>query len=217
MVEILDLLASRGIACRYEISGILAQKLNISPRAGSLQNLYIDLVNADLICADTFPVCFHSKLAGIRLTEKGKKLCHDFGWQVVESEWERLITHHSGSKQPRHTGAVLAFAHNARMRGWQVQVVPDTGVINFFPDARVEKDGKAILVEVELGVRKEPKWTLMGARQGYVALCAKTPESRASRIQECRSVGVGGMATDLHTLIKSRSETDSPLWVETWK
>ncbi len=58
----------------------------------------------------------------------------------------------------------------------------------FFPDVLVEKDGRKIYVEVELGTRKEQKWRNMQAAQGFVALCARTPASHCSLVRERRNM-----------------------------
>ena len=88
----------------------------------------------------------------------------------------------------------------------------------FFPDLFVEKDEQKIYVEVELGSRKLRKWRNMQQFQGFVALCAKTPTSRKSLINECREVKAAGMATDLETLYRDGNESKiGPLWVEEWK
>ncbi len=102
-------------------------------------------------------------------------------------------------------------------RGWAVQVLPQVESPVFFPDVLVEKGGRRIYVEVELGSRKVQKWRNMQREQGFVALCAKTPTSRKSLIAECIQVGAVGMATDLLTLYQKARETEAgPLWAEEW-
>ena len=73
-------------------------------------------------------------------------------------------------------------------------------------------------MEVELGSRKQAKWRNLLRFQGFVALCARTPFSRRSLIQECRAVGAVGMATDLETLYRQGKDGDDAfLWVEEWR
>jgi hypothetical protein len=126
-----------------------------------------------------------------------------------------LILRHSGDRQPRHTGSVITFSLGARVRGWDVTVLPETKTPFFFPDLLIEKNGERIYVEVELGSRKKEKWQLYKRTQGFAALCSKTSASRASLIRECDAEKLGGMATDLHYLVKNR-DPQSPLWIDTW-
>lgn len=216
VAEALYLLAASGISVRFELQRLLAQRRGIGARAGSIRRLFEqDLLEAGLIQSQVLPTFRRHRLTVVRLTPRGRDLCAGFGWPLAESEWERMLARHSADSQPRHTGAVLTFVHHARLRGWKTQALPPLDSPVFFPDVLVEKDGRQMYVEVELGSRKLPKWRNMQAAQGFVALCAKTPDSRRSLIQECRRVNAAGLATDLASLFQSAREKDfGPLWIE---
>jgi hypothetical protein len=218
VAEALHLLATTGISVRFELQGILARRRGIMPRSGSIRSIFEEsLSNTGLIESQTLPTFGRHKLTVVQLTGAGRKLCQGFGWKVTGSEWERMQTLHSADSQPKHTGAVLTFAYHARLRGWTVQVLPQLESPVFYPDVLVEKDGRRIYVEVELGSRKAQKWRNMQREQSFVALCAKTPTSRKSLIAECTRVGAAGMATDLLTLYQKTRETEpGPLWAEEW-
>ena len=214
----LYLLSTTGISARFELQAMLARQFGISSRSGSLRRIFEGrLVDDFLIREETLPTFGRHRLTVVRLTKEGRALCHSFGWEVVESDWDRLLRLHSADSQPRHTGAVLTFVHHARLRGWKTEVLPQVGNPVFFPDVLVEKDGQKLYVEVELGTRKASKWHNMQAFQGLVALCARTPESRKSLIAECRQEETRGLATDLTTLYRQSKNSDiGPLWAEEW-
>jgi hypothetical protein len=215
----MHLLATTGISMRFELQDILASQRGIAPRSGSLRRIFEkDLLDEELIVTETFPTFGWHRLAVVQLTDKGKDLCRSFGWTVIGSEWERMQTLHSADNQPRHTGALLIFAHHARLRDWTVQVLPSVESPVLFPDALVEKNGQRIYVEVEIGSRKSQKWRNMQRVFGYVALCAKTSATRRSLIDEGRAVGAHGLATDLETLyLDKEAGRLENLWSEEWR
>jgi hypothetical protein len=214
--EILHELASQPAASRYEVLRTIANRHDIRADSRSMRAPVQDLVQLGLVEVQTYRVVWTYSLALLRLTEQGQALCRSFGWQVCESEWERLIRLHDGEHQTRHTAAVLAVSLNARLRGWQTYVVPNTKHTRFYPDLLIKKGNQRLYVEVELGSRKQEKWELHQRIQGFVALCAKTPASRDSLIRECQKLGIGGLATDLYTLVEQRHEPGSFLWYEEW-
>lgn len=211
---VLHQLATYPSAMRWEIAEIVSKQLAITPDSGSLARLFKHLNELGLTVSQDFSVVNRMHLVAIRLTDAGKQYCASLGWPVVENDWERLLRLHCADTQVRHAGACLAFAYQARQRGWIVEMLPQTGLPNFYPDVRVEKDGKSHFVEVELGTRKQGKWLLNLKHQGYVALCARTPTRRAYLLDECAELGVYGMATDLLTL--ARSQPNTALWSEEW-
>ena len=214
----LYLLATTGISMRSELESLLAKQRHTLPRANPIRSVFErNLVDEDLIHKQTVPTFGRHRVALVRLSEEGKEVCRTFGWTVIQCEWERLVKLHSANRQPQHTGAIVVFAHHARLRGWKAQVLPQIGSPVFFPDLVVERDEQRIYVEVELGSRKHQKWCNMQEAQGFVALCARTPKSRQSLITECRQVGTIGLATDLTTLYRESKNSDiGPLWAEDW-
>lgn len=212
----LHMIATSGSSVRFEIAKAVAQQFCIRQDSGSLVRMLDQLDTLGLTETQKFSIVCRIHLVAIRLTPKGKAFCSFLGWETVDNDWERLLRLHSADSQPRHAGAVMAFAFGARQRGWKVQVLPKTGIPRFYPDALVEKGSERHYVEVELGNRKEKKWLLSQKAQGHVALCARTPARRASLIDECASLGVYGIATDILTLYKNRDEPDHPLWDQIW-
>jgi len=112
-----------------------------------------------------------------------------------------------------HTTAVLAFVYHARLRGWNVEVLPEMGRIRAIPDALIEKDDERIFVEVELGNGKRQKWYNQRELQGYVAFCTNTPGRRRCLEKE---VGMRSRdrSTDLDALFRGgKTNPPGPLWV----
>ncbi len=221
----LYLIARRGINTMMEIDlSIMTVEPELKTmRSNSVRSPLKELVKGEYLIEDTLDVRrgdFVTNLKVFRLSEQGKAFCFRLGWKPVESEWERLITRHEGLRFPAHTAAVLLFAVHARRRGYRVTVVPDTGG-PYAPDVRLSADGKTLDVEVELGTKERiPKWKNMAAVQGFAALCAATEAGRKRLVADCRAFGIGGMATDLHSLRNVSLEDitpDTPLWMEQFK
>lgn len=203
---------------RAEHEQRLAEYFDKHSRKKYITNVFRkDLVKAGLIHARTF---FYLRgvhqISLVRLTEQGRQLCHSFGWEPCENEWERLIRLHSGDGQPKHTSAMIVFSLSARMRGWKVSVLPATNLPQFQPDLLLEKDGDRFYAEVELGSRKREKWALYLRQQGHVALCGKTYESTHTLIEECMEIRLPGRATSLDYLVYYRRDPAQPLFPISW-
>ena len=213
----LSLLASQTTSVRFELEALLGKTFDKNPDSKLIRSVFRrELLREELIHAETFRIVWgYHRLSAVRLTERGKQVCQSLGWEPRENEWERLIIRHSGDRQPQHTGSVMTFSLGARVRGWTVNVLPETNTPFFFPDLLIEKNGERMFVEVELGSRKKEKWRLYKRIQGFAALCSKTSQSRDSLVCECADEKLGGMATDLHYLVKNR-DPQSPLWIDKW-
>ncbi len=211
-------LATTGYAIRYELQMHLNAHYGEPPESRQLRHVMErKLPQTGLIIAETFHPFQNKALTAVRLTPKGETLCREWGLDVVESEWARLIRLHTGAFQPAHTGAVLAFLSQARRRGWQTQVVPTVDAPRVYPDVMIEKDERRIYVEVELSTQKYTKWQHLAAFQGLVAICAKTPASRLTLQRECEELGLPGSATDLETLHRRAKEPPyGSLWEVEW-
>ena len=60
------------------------------------------------------------------MTTIGKTFCqNELGWQVIESDFERMIRLHQGDVYLRHTALCLEFATKARKAGYKVELVPE--------------------------------------------------------------------------------------------
>jgi hypothetical protein len=217
MTYALHLLATSGLAIRYELSRLVAEHFRLERGPRAMRYTFDRLEDLDLIEKTTLKVVYGHSLAAVRLSKSGLALCKDFGWEAVENEWQRMNRLHSGSDQPKHTAAVLSMAYQARLRGWQTQVVPGTSHPAVFPDLVLQRDDECMYVEVELRHGKLNKWRNLHELQGYVALCAKTEESCTTLVGECRQLGIPVIATDLLSLAQTLKEPErGPLWLQSW-
>jgi len=211
-------MATTGQAVRFELAKTLGEYYDLAVKSKSVRYTFQRLSELKLIHTETMLVVNSYEMAVVRLTDEGRELCHQFGWEPVENEWERLMRLHSGGMQTRHTAAVLSMAYQARLRGWKTQVVPSINHPSVFPDMVIEKRDQRIFVEVELRHTKLNKWRNVHKLQGFVALCARTAKSRESLVRECRNLDIPVMATDLLSLARVHREADpGPLWLEHWK
>ena len=214
----LYLLATSGLALGLELRQALGRQLGMDPEGGSLKRLFrVDLPGLDLAACETLDFINGSRLAVLRLNPEGKALSRALNWPVVENEWERLVRQHAGLRYPQHTVGLLAFCYHARLRDWQVTLLPQVNA-NVEPDARVTKGSQSCYVEFEVRPHgKLEKWQKSDAFQGSVAIATFTPSLRAGLVQECRDVRVPGQATDLQTLAQAaRRQAPGPLWLEAW-
>ena len=169
-------------------------------------------------------------LALVRLSEDGKSLARIYGWEPVETDWERLNRLHQGDDEQMkiHTMAVLAFAMHARLRGYKTQVMPEISGQKARPDVLVEKDAETSYMEVELSHKDlSKKWRNANALQGKVAICTTEETARARFVADSKTLLKikHGLATDLKFLIFCgqaqpvpivRINAESPLWVDAW-
>jgi len=220
----LYLMASCGINAHLEMDAFVAKREGLSYRSNSTKKPLENLAAAGLVIAETLRMevgDFRTALKLARLTDEGRQLCDALGWQVVESDWDRLIRLHQGLKQPRHTLAVLYFALLARVRGWTTEIVPEVDG-DTDPDILVTKGDDRYFVEVELGTRgnekQTAKWKNLADAQGYVAICAPNVKIRERLVADCRLAKLSGVATDLSTLVAKpyHEAQEEPLWVKEW-
>ena len=211
-------MATSELSVRYELAKILAAHFDLDLTAKPIRYTFQRLIELQWIDKSTLKVVDGYRMAVVRLSDEGRTLCQYLGWETVESEWERLIRLHSGDSQWRHTAAVLSMAYQARLRGWQTQVVPSIDHPTVFPDLLVDKGQERIYVEVELRHGKLNKWRNLHALQGFVALCAKTDDSRETLVGECQQLGIPVLATDLLSLAQTHQLADpGPLWLQSWE
>ena len=221
-------LLSRGLDIRLEIDHLVSQVEGIGSRTGALRRLYDSMVEKNLISREVLEMSApNTSLAMLQLTQDGRQLCQVLGWNMLESERERINRMHQGVQFPQHTLAMMIFAMHARLRGYRVGVlpqmegvqtraVPDVTVSRCLPGERPEM----IYVEVELSTKElDEKWQNLAQLQDSVALCARNAQRRARLVGDCKLKNLHGLATDLETLIACKVpeiSRDTPLWAEVW-
>jgi hypothetical protein len=221
-------LLSRGLDIRLEIDHLVSQVEGIGSRTGALRRLYDSMVEKNLISRQVLEMSApNTSLAMLQLTQDGRQLCQVLGWDMLETERERINRMHQGVQFPQHTLAMMIFAMHARLRAYRVGVLPQIEGVqtHAVPDVAVSRcllgeHPEMIYVEVELSTKElDEKWQNLAQLQGTVALCARNAQRRARLVGDCKLKNLHGLATDLETLIACKVPEisgDTPLWAEVW-
>ena len=197
----------------------MALREGINPGAGSIRRLFVRLTEAQFgfLEAQTVKVEPIGDLSVTVLTRKGRDLLTANGITAQASEWEKLMAEHGGPEQAGHAALVCGFAHQARLRDFTTEVCPQAQA-PADPDIWIGRGDERAYVEVEAESgdveRRLRKWRNLAAWQGFVAICATTPEVRERLVAEARQVGAPGKATDVLTLKKW--EEGERFWLDEW-
>ena len=144
----------------------------------------------------------------LRLTKRARELLAGTGVEVVESDWDRMRTHHDPhGHQTGHTLHCLLAARLARGRGWEAQLMPEE---QLHVDLRLTPpNAQPIYVECEdrkpsRAVRRVRKWERLSALQGYCAVVARNPRGLRDLAREIRLIYRRPcVGADLATLIEA--------------
>jgi hypothetical protein len=204
-IKTLFVLSQFGLSNRMEIDSVISSAENISLRSFGVRRPIDELATEGLTSDETLELTkpFETSLKVLRLTEDGKRLCQAFGWDIIPSEWEKLIEGHQAEREKAHTLGILAFTMHARLRGWDVEVLPEIDGLSK-PDVAVKNGDERYLVEIEGSAKpKDKKWKNLAEAhpQGKVAICTLAPEIRKQLVGDCKLAGISGVATDLKTLV----------------
>ncbi|MBP7961447.1 MAG: hypothetical protein KBG20_03755 [Caldilineaceae bacterium] len=213
-ILILAVFATTGWAMRLEMLAAVSKAEGIGSSAGSLKRMVGKLVSEGYLHHESARLG-ESTLALHWLTDTGKRLVESVGIVPISSEWEELLTLHGGERQLGHAVHCLTASHQARQHGYATQVCPPVAG-SAAPDLLLVKGDERIYLEVEAESgepeRRMIKWRNQAALQGFVALCAPTPEMRSRLVAEAIAAKTKGMATDL----KTGREKGDEYWVERW-
>jgi hypothetical protein len=219
ILQALATVALSGCSVTAELCELMENDLGLMPGNHSVRNAVTkDLAATGLAITETHGFIGPSKVGLTRLTPIGQKICAEMGLKTVDSEWDQMIRGHNGLQFPRHTLGVLAFAYQARRRGWKVVLLPYTGT-PVEPDLLVsQKDDEPIYVEFETRARSRgEKWYKNRLWNTYVAVATFTAAIRRALVQECKEVPVRGQATDLQTILQQdKLGALGSLWQEKW-
>lgn len=213
-----------GLSVSMEASHLIGALTGVEARSGGIRRVWEALEKQNLIVKKTLGMTYRNntqtRLVVMRLSDDGKHLARSWGWEVVESDWEKLVRLHEGDKQEAHTLSILLFAASARLRGWKTTILPEVPGAAA-PDLRIEK-GTGYYVEVETGTREHEqnaKWRMNAElNAGRVAIVARNSDERKQLMDDCRHVAEHGVATDIESLISERFSDSlaNPLWSEEW-
>jgi hypothetical protein len=220
MMGVFRTIALQGLSTLPDIHRALRQKVTTQ----ALNRVTSELAERRLLRREMVYVTQGGRIVLASLTDDGRDFIEDELQQsAVESDWEKLERGHEGERFPRHTASVLAFAYHARLRGWQVEVMPEAkDKVNAVPDVWVSNDDETYYVEVEVlgkgGSRKRRrKWALSYNLQERLAVCTPDRNRRRIAVAEIRERHFAGVATDLATLTANeRAGSTGNLWLERW-
>lgn len=194
--------------------------LFLAPGNRSVQRVFMsDLQEGGLADYQKQTLYRSARVMLLRLSPAGQELCHQLNWSPVQSEWEQLIMKHRGEELASHTAGLLTFCFHARLRDWQVILLPEVNS-TIEPDACLTKANlPPLYVEFETAPHdKLEKWKKSYQFQGMVALCTFTPQLCRQIMNECCRARASVIATDLCTLGKlARSSSVGLLWQTSWQ
>lgn len=213
-------LARTGISTAPEIALTLAQHFGVATRSYSLLRLiYKTLADDNIVNKRVVKLDIAVRITILQLTDYGKELARVLGVEPVESEYERILRLHDGENQPKHTAQVLFTAYQARLRGFDVKVMPfeiPDGKSGYQPDLTIayRQEGLFYPVEVETHSRNKPeKW--QGKWEANVVL--PNPRVRQVVVQRLKNWGIHGKAADLQTLARqAKKGVLDYFWLELW-
>ncbi len=210
----LYMLATKGVNARVELDLILGIVEGIGPSSSTIRRVVEKTEKGSLIKSMTrfIDKPLHTGLTLVWLTPTGKEFCREMGWEVLESEWERLIRLR-GEGEGEKNLVIIIFVMHARLRGYIAQVLPEVEGRVVADIALVNKTGLTIYMSMETGeaASMDRMWDLL-AIQGKVYFCAIDPEVRVKVETQCQEHGyVQGISTDLRTLILGNVEREKPM------
>jgi len=220
LLQGLYVLARTGFSLAMELRMVTEANLFLAPGNRSVQRIFMnDLQESGLVEFQKQALYRSARVMLLRLSHAGQELCYQLNWAPVQSEWEQLILKHRGEELVSHTVGLLTFCFHARLRDWQVTLLPEVNP-TIEPDARLTKgDFSPLYVEFETAPRdKLEKWKKSYQLQGVVALCTFTPGLCRQMVKECHQARASVIATDLYTLGKlARYNFVGTLWQMSWQ
>ena len=221
---ILYLIGHWRLTAAMELEEVLAETVGVSAGSGSVERVLLDMEKANILLVGKLELKLpRTVLKLYRFSSEGEKLYQSlFAVRPYENDWSRLIRLREGERFPEQTLAVLAFTMHARKRGWATRVLPEVTGSKSVLDAWIMRGDDKLYVEVELGDTESiAKWRNQSTlNDGRTALCVATQKSRNHLVGECKIDKLPGMATDLESLIMGKFKninSDTPLWMESWK
>jgi hypothetical protein len=211
---VLYLLASKGFSPRIEVDLIIAAAENIGARSSTIRRVVDNLVAGELVQSELLSIesPISTCLNLIRLTPKGIDCCQELEWDTLESEWERIIRL-KGKDDQRYILSIMLLAMHARVRAYQVVILPEEKNYLGADILITGRDGKeypTVLCMEDIPMIETIKEILQ--KSGKVCVCAMEREGRGRVAERCKEAGIilGG-ATDLISLIGGSTDAMKPI------
>lgn len=220
---VISMVGKYGLSAVMEMSQLISDAYGGKPKPSSspVRKVFDNLIEYRYLAGNTYASGAGTSALLLHFTPEGAVLYKDVTGQApVESEWERMVRLHRGSEDTAHAAGCIIFGLQARWLGYKTVLLPEVnGPAR--PDLSVEKDGKRLMVEVELGTKEHvAKWrNLASLNDGQVAICAATAQSRERLMGDCTLAKIPGVATDLERFKAVKYGEDDHgalLWTYRW-
>jgi hypothetical protein len=220
----LYLLASTGLCARPEIEQLLALAANVDRRTTAIRQAVDYLVQVGLVSFHRLEMRrpLETSLVVLQLTASGLDLSRLLGWQAIEPEIQRFrrllhLDDPAAPGQAERVLSVLAFAFQARLRGYQALVAsPPQEAVQ--PDVYVEREQERFYVFIEDGSGDLfARWMSAANLPFPSAVCGLDQPGCAHIAAQCKAVKRPAAAADLAALVHERQPAaETPLWTEIW-
>jgi hypothetical protein len=203
---VLKFQADTGIVSRVELQYMFSMLEGISYSGGSASRVIKDMVESKLLSKELLHLSagmgITSTLMLAPMTRTARQICESWGWEVCEDEMTRCVRLHQGRRQKNHMAALLFSAMHARLRGFEVEMLPEVSR-PAAPDLKLKRGGQVWYVEVELGNPKDNKWRNLAAlKGGQPAVIAGGPEQEREFLTRWASLRLGEIySTNIFNLI----------------
>jgi hypothetical protein len=219
LVYMLFLMSSTGFSIRREITALASDPMGCAPDSNTLRRLCEILTSANLIETKNVPLIRSSTVNLIRLTESGKLVCRRFGWDIKESEWDRLSRLRSAEFHLRYLTLTLEFCFQTRCRNDRViEVAPENfgGRENDLPDLLVSYRRGILPVYIMGNINPKRKIfeSILTNDDDLFGMVAINQSWRSIQSQRAISYRKKGVAADLENLVRNLKTGDAgPLWL----
>lgn len=229
-LKAVQLMAASGLSTVQELAEELAKQQSRNS-SGSFRRIFTDYLPEDGLAEYKVLPIFRAGLGVVRLTLRGIRLAQQTqpDAPIKLSDWQLLIDGHHGELQPEHTAMILAFAREARYRGYTAKILPaplpvidpDTNKsVAYQPDLSVTHPQYGQwYVEVQRHSRARPgKWLRQMLHQNAIAFVTLTTNARKTLMRHIteQHSHTYSYATDLQTLMRARAKNrnNDMLWYE---
>lgn len=229
--QILFAIYSAGISCRHKIDWLLAAISGISSKNGNAKRSYHDMHTEGIIIEKQFSMQesdFPTNITYCSLTEKGQRLCNDWGLAETDnlSEFEQVKLLGADLESPTIQLA-LTFSFYAKLRKWESHY-QDKG--NYLQLLKGKESYEIIIVPHQVSdteiQKRIDKMQASGMKFGIVAI---SPERGAKIVEWCKQKQIAAAYTDIFHLVNKKPDSKKivtftfddyagslPLWVEQW-
>jgi hypothetical protein len=210
------------LCASMEIEDVIAKMDDVSSKSGSLKRIMDDLIKAGIFINQKLETeSPKTALVVNQLSGAGLQLYQEL-FKETALENENLVVQQVHNNAVDKCLAILLFTMHARKCGWMTRIMPAMQVdAQMKPDVWIANGNQSHYVKVELGRPESSSiWRdVSNLNNGVVAICTSTSDARQRLVGDCRLDKIGGVATDIETLVKMKYKVlnnSTSLWAEEW-